>query len=56
MEIPTDIEKPNPQHLIKTLNSAGIKKFNCCFIGDSLNDALCAKKCKHKTNLTKTWL
>ena len=35
--------KNNPQHLLETLNSVGIKKFHCCFIGDSLNDALCAK-------------
>ena len=45
--------KPNPQHLIKTLNSAGIKKFNCCFIGDSLNDALCAKSANTKLILLK---
>ncbi len=45
--------KPSPQHLIETLNSVGIKRFNCCFIGDSLNDALCAKNANTKLILLK---
>ena len=45
--------KPNPEHLFETLNSAGINKFNCCFIGDSINDALCAKNANTKLILLK---
>ena len=46
-------KKPSPKHLIETLNSVGIKKFNCCFIGDSLNDALCARNANTKLILLK---
>ena len=46
-------KKPNPQHLLETLNSVGIKKFHCCFIGDSLNDALCARNANTKLILLK---
>ena len=35
--------KPDPKHLFSTIELAGIKKYNCCFIGDSINDALCAE-------------
>ena len=46
-------KKPNPKHLIETLNIVGIKKYNCCFIGDSINDALCAKNANAKLILLK---
>ncbi len=40
--------KPDPRHLIETIKLANIKNYNCWFVGDSQNDALCAKKCKAK--------
>ena len=38
--------KPNAKHLTETIANAGIDKYNCIFIGDSIADAECAKKSK----------
>lgn len=38
--------KPNAKHLTETIANAGIAKYNCIFIGDSIADAECAKKSK----------
>lgn len=35
--------KPNAKHLTETIANAGIDKYNCIFIGDSIADAECAK-------------
>ena len=39
--------KPDPKHLIETLKKVSIINFRCCFIGDSISDALCAKRTKN---------
>lgn len=38
--------KPNAKHLTETIANAGIDKYNCIFIGDSIADAECAKNSK----------
>tara|TARA_Y100000813_G_C24117808_1_gene331100 strand:- start:251 stop:841 length:591 start_codon:yes stop_codon:yes gene_type:complete len=38
--------KPNAKHLTETIVNAGIDKYNCIFIGDSIADAQCAKNSK----------
>lgn len=38
--------KPNVKHLTETIRNAGISKYNCIFIGDSIADAECAKNSK----------
>ena len=38
--------KPNAKHLTETIVNAGIDKYNCIFIGDSIADAECAKNSK----------
>ncbi len=38
-----DFKKPNPRHLTETIKKISIKNYECTFVGDSLNDALCAK-------------
>ena len=45
--------KPNAKHLTETIANAGIDKYNCIFIGDSINDALCAKRSRSKLILLK---
>ena len=45
--------KPDPKHLFSTIEQTGIKKYSCCFIGDSINDALCAKKANVRLILLK---
>ena len=40
--------KPNAKHLTETIANAGIDKYNCIFIGDSIADAECAKNSKSK--------
>ena len=34
------------KHLTETIANAGIDKYNCIFIGDSIADAECAKNSK----------
>ena len=36
--------KPNPKHLYETIKLIKNTKEKCIFIGDSINDAICAKK------------
>ena len=36
--------KPNPKHLYETIKLTKNTKKKCIFIGDSINDAICAKK------------
>ena len=36
--------KPNPKHLYETIKLTKNTKEKCIFIGDSINDAICAKK------------
>ena len=36
--------KPNPKHLYETIKLTKNTKGKCIFIGDSINDAICAKK------------
>lgn len=38
--------KPNAKHLTETIANAGIDKYSCIFIGDSIADAECAKNSK----------
>ncbi len=38
--------KPNAKHLTETITNAGIDKYNCIFVGDSIADAECAKNSK----------
>ena len=38
--------KPNAKHLTETIANAGIDKYKCIFIGDSIADAECAKNSK----------
>ena len=40
--------KPDPRHLTETIKKANIKNYECIFVGDSINDALCAKNSKSK--------
>ena len=47
------LRKPDPKHLFSTIELAGIKKYKCCFIGDSINDALCAEKANVKLILLR---
>ena len=48
-----NFRKPDPNHLFSTIKLAGIEKYNCCFIGDSKNDALCAEKADVKLILLR---
>ena len=41
-------KKPNPRHLYETIKLANLKNYNCIFVGDSINDAICAKKSNSK--------
>ena len=41
-------KKPDPRHLTETIKQSGIEKFSCTFVGDSKNDALCAKESSSK--------
>ena len=45
--------KPDPRHLYETIKLTGNKSYDCIFIGDSINDALCAKNSKSKLILLK---
>lgn len=45
--------KPDPKHLYETIKLTKYKKYNCVFVGDSINDALCAKKSGSKLILLK---
>lgn len=45
--------KPDPNHLYETIKKANIMKYNCLFVGDSINDALCAKRSESKLILLK---
>ena len=38
--------KPDAKHLTETIRNAGIFKYDCTFIGDSIADAECAKNSK----------
>ena len=40
--------KPDPRHLTETIKKANIENYECIFVGDSINDALCAKNSKSK--------
>tara|TARA_B100001094_G_scaffold318380_1_gene361857 strand:+ start:3668 stop:4333 length:666 start_codon:yes stop_codon:yes gene_type:complete len=40
--------KPDPRHLTETIKKANIVNYDCIFVGDSINDALCAKNSKSK--------
>ena len=40
--------KPDPRHLTETIKKANIVSYECIFVGDSINDALCAKNSKSK--------
>jgi len=40
--------KPDPRHLTETIKKAKIENYECIFVGDSINDALCAKNSKSK--------
>ena len=46
-------KKPNPKHLYETIKLTNNKKYNCIFIGDSINDAICAKESGSKLILLK---
>ncbi len=48
-----DYRKPSPIHLYETIKLTNIKDYNCIFIGDSINDALCAKRSGSKLILLK---
>jgi phosphoglycolate phosphatase len=48
-----DFRKPDHRHLLETIKKAKINNYKCWFIGDSKNDALCAKKSKSKLILLK---
>ena len=43
-----NFRKPDKRHLTKTIEKLGLKKYKCLFVGDSLPDALCAKRTKSK--------
>ena len=43
-----NFRKPDKRHLTKTIEKLGLKKYECLFVGDSLPDALCAKRTKSK--------
>tara|TARA_X000000950_G_scaffold273526_1_gene357418 strand:- start:306 stop:992 length:687 start_codon:yes stop_codon:yes gene_type:complete len=43
-----EFKKPDPRHLYETIKLANIESYNCIFIGDSISDALCAKKSNSK--------
>ncbi len=45
--------KPDPRHLTETIKNANIENYECIFVGDSINDALCAKNSKSKLVLLK---
>ena len=45
--------KPDPRHLLSTIENAGVLNYDCCFVGDSINDAICAKKAKVKLILLR---
>ena len=45
--------KPDPRHLIKTIEKIKVNKYKCCFIGDSINDALCAQNADVKLILLR---
>ena len=45
--------KPDVRHLTETIKLTKIKEYKCWFIGDSKNDALCAKKSNSKLILLK---
>ena len=40
--------KPDPKHLYETIKLTKSNKVNCVFIGDSINDAICAKESNSK--------
>ena len=40
--------KPNAKHLTETIKSINLVNYKCTFVGDSINDALCAKRTKSK--------
>jgi len=40
--------KPDSRHLTDTIKKAKIENYDCIFVGDSINDALCAKNSKSK--------
>ena len=39
-----NVKKPDPKHLLETIKYLGIEKYQCTFVGDSISDALCAKR------------
>ncbi len=36
-------KKPDPRHLTETIKALKISNYRCTFVGDSINDSLCAK-------------
>ena len=45
--------KPDPKHLFETIKKIKITNYKCTFVGDSINDALCAQKSNCKLVLLK---
>ena len=41
-------KKPDPKHLTETIKSINLVNYKCTFVGDSINDVLCAKRTKSK--------
>tara|TARA_Y100000589_G_C27140333_1_gene624358 strand:+ start:561 stop:1214 length:654 start_codon:yes stop_codon:yes gene_type:complete len=37
-------KKPNPKHLTETIKKINLINYQCTFVGDSINDAICAKE------------